>query len=117
MGGGTPIIMGGSTQSELQAQLERAALENERMLARAADESLRLQSELERKDQEMGLLLEQQAQQQEIDLSKAQKALGVEVRSMQETKEEDELSVDFAALEKALASGMGFGPMAEVRPK
>jgi len=116
MGGGTPILLGGSTQSELQAQLERAALENERMLAKAADEQLRLQSELERKDKEMTLLLEQQAQQQEIDLSKAQKALGVELRSMEEQQKEDELKVDFAALEKALASGMGFGKAA-TRPE
>jgi len=116
MGGGTPILLGGSTQSELQAQLERAALENERMLAKAADEQLRLQSELERKDKEMTLLLEQQAQQQEIDLSKAQKALGVELRSMEEQQKEDELKVDFAALEKALASGMGFG-QAATRPE
>lgn len=116
MGGGTPIIMGGSTQSELQAQLERAALENERMLAKAADEQLRLQSELQKQDQEMKLLLEQQAQQQDIDLAKAQKALGVELRSMEETQKEDELAVDFAALEKALAQGMGFG-QAATRPE
>lgn len=115
MGGGTPIIMGGSTQSELQAQLERAALENERMLRLAVDEQLRLQEQLAEQDREMTMLLEQQAQQQDLDLAKAQKALGVELRSMEKQDEMDDLAPDFAALEKALAEGMGFNQV-ETRP-
>ena len=115
--GGSPIIMGGSTQSELQAQLERAALENERMLAKAADEQLRLQDELTKKDSEMKLLLEQQAREQEMDLSAAQKALGVELRSLEQEQAKDELSVDFAALEKALSEGLGFGMAETQRPE
>ena len=117
MGSGSPIIMGGSTQSELQAQLERAAIENERMLAKAADEQLRLQGELAKRDQEMKLLLEQQAQQQDLDLSQAQKALGVELRSLEDEQKQDELSVDFAALEKALSEGLGFGMAETQRPE
>lgn len=109
MGGGTPIIMGGSTNSELQAQLERAALENERMLNKAADEQLRLSEELAKKDREMALMLEQQARQQEIDLSAAQKALGVELDALNEADEQDDLEADFSALEDALAKGMGYG--------
>ena len=109
MGGSQPIIMGGSTQSELQAQLERSAMENERMLAQAADEQLRLQDELTKKDQEMSLLLEQQARETEIATGKAQKALGVELDALNEQDKEDDLGADFSALEKALASGMGLG--------
>lgn len=109
MGGSQPIIMGGTNQTELQAQLERSAMENERMLAKAADEQLRLQSEMLKKDQEMSLLLEQQAQQADIDTSKAQKALGVELDALNEQDQADDLGADFSALEQALASGMGFG--------
>lgn len=108
-GGGSPIIMGGSSQSELQAQLERSALENERMLAKAADEQLRLQTELDKKDEEMTLLFEQQARQQDLDLAAAQKALGVELEELNKQQADDDLKADFSALEKALASGMGFG--------
>ena len=108
-GGGSPIIMGGSSQSELQAQLERSALENERMLAKAADEQLRLQTELDKKDEEMTLLFEQQARQQDLDLAAAQKALGVELEELDKQQADDDLKADFSALEKALASGMGFG--------
>ena len=108
-GGGSPIIMGGSSQSELQAQLERSALENERMLAKAADEQLRLQDELTKKDEEMSLIMEQQARQQDLDLSHAQKALGVELEELDKQQDADDLKADFSALEKALASGMGFG--------
>jgi hypothetical protein len=115
-GGGAPIIMGGSTQSELQAQLERSALENERMLAKAADEQLRLQDELNKKDEEMSLVLEQQARQQDLDLSNAQKALGVELDELDKQQDADDLKADFSALEKALASGMGFGA-ANTRPE
>ncbi len=109
MGGSQPIIMGGSSSAELTAQLERSAMENERMLNKAADEQLRLQSELQKKDSEMSLLLEQQARQSEIDTSKAQKALGVELDALNEQDKEDDLKADFSSLEKALASGMGFG--------
>lgn len=114
--GGSPIIMGGSSQAELQAQLERAALDNERMLAKAADEQLRLQSELEKRDQEMSLMLEQQARQQEIDLGKAQKALDIELDALDKADAKDDLKADFAALEKALSEGMGFGS-AQTRPE
>jgi len=109
MGGGTPIIMGGSTSSELQAQLERSALENERMLAQAADEQLRLQTELDKRDQEMSLLLEQQASETERNLARAQEALNVELDALNDVEKQDDLEVDFSALEKALASGMGLG--------
>ena len=109
MGGGTPIIMGGSTQSELQAQLERSALDNERMLAMAADEQLRLQDELAQRDREMSLLLEQQSQQQDLDLAGAQRALAIELDALQDEDDKDDLEVDFSDLEKALAQGMGGG--------
>jgi len=109
MGGGTPIVMGGSSQSELQAQLERSALENEQMLSRAADEQLRLQSELDSKDQEMSLLLEQQASETEQNLARAQEALNIEVDALDAEADKDDLEVDFSALEKALATGMGLG--------
>lgn len=115
-GGGAPIIMGGSSQAELQAQLERSALENERMLAKAADEQLRLQDELTKRDEEMSLVLEQQARQQDLDLSKAQKALGVELDELNRQDDADDLEADFSALEKALASGMGFGS-SNIRPE
>ncbi len=107
MGGGTPIIMGGSTQAELQAQLERSALENERMLARAADEQLRLQNELDERDREMAQMYEQQARQQEMDLSQAQEALNIEIDALNQAEKADDLELDFSALEKALAKGMG----------
>ena len=57
----------------------------------------------------MSLILEQQARQQDLDLSKAQKALGVELDALDEQQDADDLKADFSALEKALASGMGFG--------
>ena len=109
MGGSQPIIMGGSSQAELQAQLERSAMENERMIAKAADEQLRLQDELNKRDQEMSLLLEQQARETEINTEKAQKALGVELDALNEQDKADDLGADFSALEQALASGMGLG--------
>lgn len=105
--GGSPIIMGGSTSSELQAQLERAALDNEKMLQKAADEQIRLQTELDAKDKEMTTLLEQQAQQQQLDLGRAQKALGVEIDALEEQQASDDLEVNFDALQKALAEGFG----------
>jgi hypothetical protein len=114
-GGGSPIIMGGQTTSELQAQLERSALENERMLAMAADEQLRLQDELAKRDQEMSLLIEQQARQQELDLAGAQRALSVELDALEKEDDKDDLEVDFSALEEALAKGMGSGDTG-VRP-
>tara|TARA_R100001591_G_scaffold101542_2_gene108316 strand:+ start:462 stop:812 length:351 start_codon:yes stop_codon:yes gene_type:complete len=109
MGGGTPIIMGGSTQSELQAQLERSALENERMLALAADEQLRLRDELAQRDREMASLIEQQSREQELDLAAAQRALAIEIDALENEDDKDDLEVDFSALEKALAQGMGGG--------
>ena len=104
--GGSPIIMGGTTSSELQAQLERSAMENERMLAQAADEQLRMQSELDQRDQEMKTMYEQQARQQELDMSQAQEALNVEIDSLNQADQADDLELDFSALEAALARGM-----------
>ena len=114
--GGNPIIMGGSSASELQAQLERSAMENERMLAQAADEQLRLQSELDKRDQEMKTMYEQQARQQEIDMSKAQEALNIEIDALQDADDADDLKLDFSALESALAKGMGSSDSASPRP-
>lgn len=107
-GGGAPIIMGGMSSAEMNAQLERASLENDRMLARAADEQIRLQSELDKRDQEMESLMEQQARQQEMDLGDAQKALAVELDSQDEDSSADDLKTDFSALEAALAEGLGY---------
>jgi hypothetical protein len=107
MGGGTPIIMGGTTNDQLTAQLERAALENERMLTQAADEAARLQSDLESKDKEMSVLLQQQQSSIEQDLAEAQKALNVEIDEQRSVNEEDDLEQDFGLLEQALTQGLG----------
>jgi hypothetical protein len=107
MGGGTPIIMGGTTNDQLTAQLERAALENERMLTQAADEAARLQSDLESKDKEMSVLLQQQQSSIEQDLAEAQQALNVEIDEQRSVNEEDDLEQDFGLLEQALTQGLG----------
>lgn len=106
-GGGTPIIMGGQSDAEMQAQLNRAALENEKMLAQAADEQLRLQRELDTRDKEMELMMQQQASQTELDLARAQKALDVELDALSDEQAQDSLKSDFSALEAALAAGLG----------
>jgi len=109
VGGGAPIIQGGMSQAEMTAMLERQALDNDRMLRNASDEAEALERRLSEKDQEMQSLLEQQERAQEIDLAKAQKALGVELDSQAEDVAEDDLKADFGKLEAALASGLGRG--------
>jgi uncharacterized protein (DUF3084 family) len=106
-GGGPSIIMGGSTDAELQARLNEAAMENDRMLARAADEQLRLQKELDQRDAEMKLSMEQAAAKTEADMARAQKALDVELKSLSDSESEDALKAEFDALEAALAAGLG----------
>lgn len=107
MGGATPIIMGGSTDEELTAQLERAALENERMLTQAATEAAKLQSDLDAKDKEMEQMLAQQQASIERDLAAQQKALDVELDAQSSVDEEDDLAADYDALQAALAEGLG----------
>lgn len=109
MAGGTPIIQGGMSDAEFSAQLERQALENDRMLAEAAGRTADLQTELDNRDREMTSMLEQQSQRNELDLASAQKALNVELESLNEDTEEDGLKADYSALESALAKGMGGG--------
>ncbi|MCP4743330.1 MAG: hypothetical protein GY871_14060 [Actinomycetales bacterium] len=116
-GGGTPIIQGGMSDAEMQAQLNNAALENEKMLAQSADEQLRLQSELDKRDQEMALTMKQQAATTELDLARAQKALDVEIDGLGEQQDEDALAADFSALEQALAAGLGGSDPSAARPE
>lgn len=106
-GGGSPIIMGGQSDAEMQAQLNRAALENERMLAQAADEQMRLQRELDQRDKEMELMMTQEAAKTELDLANAQRALDVELDALDKEQSADDLASDFSALEAALAAGLG----------
>tara|TARA_B110000008_G_scaffold275751_1_gene313795 strand:+ start:2641 stop:3036 length:396 start_codon:yes stop_codon:yes gene_type:complete len=116
-GGGAPVIQGGMSQAEMTAMLERQALDNDRMLANAADEAAALQDELARKDDEMSLIMEQQEIRTQQDLAKAQKALGVELDAQQDADEEDDLEADFGKLEAALAAGLGRGTTnTNVRP-
>lgn len=115
--GGSPIIQGGMTQAEMTAMLERQALDNDRMLANAADEAAALQDKLAQKDDEMKLIMEQQERRTQQDLAKAQKALDVELEAQQNVDEEDDLEVDFGKLEAALATGLGRGTTgANTRP-
>ncbi len=109
MGGSQPIIMGGMSDAEFSAQLERQALENDRMLAEAATRTADLQSELDNKDREMTAMLEQQARQGDMDLANAQKALSVELENLNEDTAEDDLKADFSALEQSLAKGISGG--------
>ena len=107
--GGTPIIQGGMSQAEMTAMLERQALDNDRMLANAADEAEALERRLADKDREMEQFMEQQQRSQEIDLANAQKALGVELDSQTDATEADDLKADFSKLQAALSSGLGRG--------
>ena len=107
MGGQAPIVMGGMSDAEFTRQLERQAAANDEMLADAARRSADLQAELAEKDREMSTLLEQQARQNEIDLSAAQKKLNVELDALAETQSDDDLKADFSAIEAALAQGLG----------
>lgn len=115
-GGGTPIIMGGSTDEEMQARLNEAALENERMLAQATDEQLRLQKELDERDEQMALQMQQTERVNEANLARAQQALDVELDSLADSKAEDDLAADFSALESALSKGLGGSSSDNVRP-
>lgn len=108
-GGGSPIIQGGMSQAEMTAMLERQALDNDRMLANAADEAAALEQRLAEKDNEMSLLMEQQQRSQEKELAAAQKALNVELDSQQDAVDYDDLEADFSKLEAALATGLGRG--------
>ncbi len=114
-GGGAPIIQGGMSQAEMTAMLERQALDNDRMLANAADEAAALQDKLAQKDDEMKLIMEQQEKRTQQDLAKAQKALDVELDAQSTADSEDDLEADFSKLEAALASGLGRGTT-NVRP-
>lgn len=116
MGGGTPIIMGGSTDAELQAQLERAALENEKMLSQAATEAAQLQSELDKRDAEMETMLAQQQASIERDLAAQQRALDVELDAQSSVDQEDDLAADYDALQAALAEGLGGSTGNDARP-
>ena len=107
MGGGTPIIQGGMTDAEMTAQLERQAAENDRMLAEAAAQTADLQNQIATQDAEMQALVEQQARQQELDLASAQKKLGVELKALESQEDEDDLSVEYDAIQAALAQGLG----------
>ena len=115
-GGGAPIIMGGTTDEEMQARLNEAALENERMLAQATDEQLRLQKELDQRDEEMALQMQQTERVNEANMSRAQKALDIELDSLADSKAEDDLAADFTALESALSKGLGGSSSDNVRP-
>ena len=99
----------------MTAMLERQALDNDRMLANAADEAAQLQDRLAQKDDEMKLIMEQQERRTQQDLAKAQKALDVELETQQNVDEEDDLEADFGKLEAALATGLGRGT-SNVRP-
>ena len=79
------------------------------MLALAADEQLSLRDELAQRDREMASLIEQQSREQELDLAAAQRALAIEIDALENEDDKDDLEVDFSALEKALAQGMGGG--------
>jgi molecular chaperone GrpE (heat shock protein) len=107
MGSGAPIIMGNMTDVEMTAQLERQALENDRMLAEAARQTAELEQQIARQDQEMQALVEQQAREREINLAQAQKKLGVELAALSEDSKESDLAVDYSALEAALTKGLG----------
>jgi len=116
-GGGSPIIQGGMSQAEMTAMLERQALDNDRMLAKAGDEAASLQDELRRKDDEMKMVMEQQELRTQQDLAKAQKALDVELDAQATADSQDDLEADFSKLEAALASGLGRGTSGDdVRP-
>lgn len=115
-GGGTPIIMGGQTDAEMEARLNEAALENERMMKLAADEQLRLQRELDKRDEEMALSMQQRNRETEADLASAQRALDVELDTLAGNKAEDSLGADFSALEDALSKGLGGSSSDNVRP-
>ena len=108
-GGGSPIVMGGMTDAEMQAQLNQSALENEKMLSMAADQQAELQRQLDERDAEMELMMKQQAATVESDMARAQKALDVELESLGSSDAEDDLAADFSVLEDALASGLGGG--------
>ena len=115
--GGSPVIQGGMSQAEMTAMLERQALDNDRMLANAADEAAELQTRLAEKDNEMKLIMEQQERRTQQDLAKAQKALDVELEAQQNVDKEDDLELDFNKLEAALAEGLGRGTTGDdVRP-
>lgn len=111
--GGSPIIQGGMSQAEMTAMLERQALDNDRMLANAADEAIALEARLNEKDKEMEQMLEQQQRSQELDLAQAQKALNTELDSQDDAVEEDDLEADFDKLQSALATGLGRGNSAD----
>tara|TARA_B100001063_G_C16373486_1_gene361902 strand:- start:141 stop:560 length:420 start_codon:yes stop_codon:yes gene_type:complete len=116
-GGGAPIIMGGTTDAEMERRLNESALENERMLAQAADEQMRLQAELDQRDEDMALQLKQTERANEANMAKAQKALDVELDSLGDSKNQDDLAADFSAIEQALASGLGGNSSgSDVRP-
>ena len=115
--GGSPVIQGGMSQAEMTAMLERQALDNDRMLANAADEAAELQTRLAERDNEMKLIMEQQERRTQQDLAKAQKALDVELEAQQNVDKEDDLELDFNKLEAALAEGLGRGTTGDdVRP-
>ena len=117
MGGGPSIIQGGMTDAEMTAQLERQAVENDRMLAEAASQTARLEEQIAKQDAEMQALIEQQARQQELDLAAAQRKLGVELEALDKDVAEDDLGVDFETLQAALAKGLGGDSSNEVRPE
>ena len=91
--GGSPVIQGGMSQAEMTAMLERQALDNDRMLANAADEAAQLQDKLAQKDDEMKLIMEQQERRTQQDLAKAQKALDVELEAQQNILQRKNLSI------------------------
>ena len=116
MGGGTPIIQGGMTDAEMTAQLERQAMENDRMLAEAARQTAALEDQIAKQDQEMKALVEQQARQSQLDLAQAQKKLGVELEALSQADAADDLEVDFDALQAALTKGLGINSLTTERP-
>jgi len=107
MGSATPIIQGGISDAEMTAQLQRQADDNDRMLAEAAQQTAALEDQISKQDAEMQALVEQQTRAQEIDLANAQKALGVELAAIGEEEDDDDLAVNFDAIQAAMAQGLG----------
>ena len=108
--GGSPIIMGGSSQSELQAQLKGQPWKTNECLPRLLMSSSGFRPSSNRRTRKCPSSSSSRPARPSVPRSRAQKALDIEVDALDAADKQDDLEVDFSALEKALAlAGMGLG--------